>query len=273
MTNWSEGAVRANGIRLYYYRTGGDKPPLLLAHGLTDSGLCWTPVVQALEDEYDCIMVDARGHGRSDVPAQGYTNAEHAADYAGLISALSLPQPVMLGHSMGAATAAQLAATYPTLVRGVILEDPPWRLPGTAAAPADRAKMAQDWRANVIANRRKTHPDLVAANRLERPTWSTAERTPWATAKLQCSPNVIDYAQHPSTPWSEVVGQITCPVLLLMGDPELGGIISPALARAVSAQNAKVRTTHIAGAGHSIRREQFDAYVTAVRGFLAEIYA
>lgn len=272
MTHWLAGDVVANGIKLHYHRTGGHKPQVLLAHGLTDNGLCWTPVVQMLENEYDCIMVDARGHGRSDIPAQGYTNADHAADYAGLITALGLSQPVMLGHSMGAGTAAQLAASYPSLVRGVILEDPPWRPPNAAAAPADRTKMASDWRNNVIANRRKTHPDLVAANVIERPTWPMSERMPWATAKLQCSPNVIDYAQYPSIPWGEVIGQIACPTLLLIGDEALGGIVSPATARTAMTKNKQIRTTHIASAGHSIRREQFDGYVAAVRGFLAEMY-
>lgn len=273
MTEWRAGDVIANGIKLHYYRSGGDKPPLLLAHGLTDNGLCWTPLVQVLAADYDCIMVDARGHGLSDVPAQGYTNAEHAADYAGVIAALKLPKPVMLGHSMGAATAAFLAATYPELVRAIVLEDPPWRAQGPGAPAAERTKMAEDWRNNVIANRRKTHPDLVVACRKEHLTWSTAELNAWATAKLQLSPNVIDYARVPSQPWYEYVAKITCPTLLVTSDVELGGIVSPAVAAEARAKNANIRIAHIADAGHSIRREQFDAYVGAVRGFLAEIYA
>jgi N-formylmaleamate deformylase len=65
MAHWQSGDVTANGIRLHYTRTGGDKPPLVLAHGVTDDGLCWTPVAAALAPDYDVIMVDARGHGRS----------------------------------------------------------------------------------------------------------------------------------------------------------------------------------------------------------------
>ncbi len=79
MSNWFTGEVIVNGIQLHYTRTGGDKPPVLFAHGLTDNGLCWTPLVQLLESDYDCIMVDARGHGRSDVPDAGYTDADHAS--------------------------------------------------------------------------------------------------------------------------------------------------------------------------------------------------
>ncbi len=38
---WSEGDIYANGIRQHYYRTGGDKPALLLLHGFNEYGLTW----------------------------------------------------------------------------------------------------------------------------------------------------------------------------------------------------------------------------------------
>jgi pimeloyl-ACP methyl ester carboxylesterase len=64
---WFSGDVVANGIRTHYSRTGGQtgggKPPLVLAHGATDSGLCWSRLARALEADYDVIMPDARGHG------------------------------------------------------------------------------------------------------------------------------------------------------------------------------------------------------------------
>lgn len=40
--NWTDGYVLANGIRIHYWRTGGNKPPLVMAHGSSDDGLCWT---------------------------------------------------------------------------------------------------------------------------------------------------------------------------------------------------------------------------------------
>ncbi len=42
MITWSEGNVAVNGISIHYHRTGGDKPPMLLLHGITNNGLCWT---------------------------------------------------------------------------------------------------------------------------------------------------------------------------------------------------------------------------------------
>ena len=102
VTSWYDGTIKANGIRQHYYRTGdGSKPALVLCHGVTDNGLCWTPVARALENAFDVIMVDARGHGLSDAPEDGYTTEDRADDVAALIQALGLEKPIILGHSMG----------------------------------------------------------------------------------------------------------------------------------------------------------------------------
>src|SRR5688572_12373589 len=140
MDTWRSDFVEANGIRLHYTRTGGDGPPLVLAHGVTDNGLCWTPVAEALAPEYDVIMADARGHGRSDAPEHGYTPADQAADLAGLIAALGLGRPILLGHSMGAITTLVLAGTYPQLPRAILLEDPPPWWQSSGAPPPDVAE-------------------------------------------------------------------------------------------------------------------------------------
>lgn len=85
-----QGDITTNGLRLHYYRSGGGARPLVLAHGLTDHGLCWAPIAAQLAADYDIVMYDARGHGRSDQPATGYTYDQLAADLAGLIQALKL---------------------------------------------------------------------------------------------------------------------------------------------------------------------------------------
>ena len=132
MSGWTEGSVEANGINLHYWRTGGTKPPVVMAHGITDNGLCWSRVARALEDEFDLIMVDARGHGLSEKPEHGYAPADHAADLAGLIEALGLEKPGAMGHSMGGGAVSLLSMTYPDLVGAVVLEDPAWGCPRRA---------------------------------------------------------------------------------------------------------------------------------------------
>src|SRR5579862_9539596 len=73
MAGWTTGTCEANGIDVHYLRTGGEKPPVILLHGLMTSGACWSPLARTLEENYDVIMPDARGHGYSGVPDHGYS--------------------------------------------------------------------------------------------------------------------------------------------------------------------------------------------------------
>jgi N-formylmaleamate deformylase len=271
MTKWPSGDVVANSIKIHYYRTGGDKPPVVLAHGFTDNGLCWTRLAQALHQEYDVIMYDARGHGLSDAPQEAYSSEDHAADLAGLIQALALEKPSLVGHSMGAATVATTAALYPELVRCAILEDPPWRADIFALSPEERAASAKEWRDGLLRNRSRSRQELVALCRAENPTWSEVECGPWADSKLQMSLNPFNAAVQPRTPWQEIVRQIACPILLLTGDPEMGAIVTPEGAQEAASLWRNGRVVHIGGAGHNIRREQYEKFLEAVTTFLREI--
>lgn len=268
MSPWQSNDVQANGLKLHYTRTGGVKPPVVLAHGFSDDGLCWTPVARALEADYDVIMVDARGHGRSDAPDQGYGSADYAADLAGVIQALELEQPAVLGHSMGAATALMLAGTYADLPRAIILEDPPplWMPATNGQAPARPSPMHL-W---ITDLKRKTRAELMAYARKQSPTWPDAELGPWADAKLRFSFNILLASEPAPLNWPAILQRIACPVLLITADPASGALVTPEGADALRPLVPHVRVAHIAGAGHSIRREQFDRYVEVMRVFLAE---
>ena len=113
MDQWTTGYFVSHGTKLHYCRTGGPRPPLVLLHGITNDGLCWRPVAEALAKEYDVIMVDLRGHGRSDAPEDGYDYETMATEVAALIEGLALENPVVMGHSLGAMTSLTLAGLNP----------------------------------------------------------------------------------------------------------------------------------------------------------------
>ena len=271
--DWSAGYVEANGIRLHYTRTDGTKPPVVLAHGVTDDGLCWAPLAQALAPEYDLVMVDARGHGRSDASEGGYGPAEQAADLAGVIGGLGLRRPAILGHSMGAATALALAGIYPDLPGAVLLEDPPtWWTRAPGAPPVDPEERA-GWRERIIGHKRKTREELIAAKRAEAPGWSEVELGRWADAKLRLSPNVLalfDPGDAAPVDWRAILPRIACPVLLITADPALGALVTEEAATDLRVHVPRLRIAHVPGAGHNVRRDQFARYLDVVRRFLAE---
>jgi N-formylmaleamate deformylase len=185
MKHWQAGDIVVNGVRLHYTRTGGDKPPVVLAHGFSDSGLCWTPVAQALEADYDLIMVDARGHGHSDAPETGYTLVHMAGDLRNVITGLGLRRPAVMGHSMGGGATLALAGLYPDVPGAIILED------AGALDQADfphRRQAAENPAQSMFARlQHKTREELIAEIRTQA-GWPEAELGPWADAKLRLNP-------------------------------------------------------------------------------------
>lgn len=277
MSAWQGGDVETQDVRLHYTRTGagalGARPALVLAHGVTDSGLCWSPVAEALAADYDVIMVDARGHGQSSAPEQGYGPAEQAEDLRAVIAALGLEKPAILGHSMGAATTLVLAGTYPDVPGAILLEDPPsWWVPAPPQpqAPADEGRVA-GMRAWMLGLKSKTRDELITQQRTETPGWSEGELGPWADSKLRVSPNVVSVFNGASAPvdWAALLPKIACPALLITADPASGAIVTEAHAAALKTLVPQLQVAHIAQAGHSIRRDQFERYIEVVREFLA----
>ena len=273
MFEWQSGDVHANGVRIHYARSGGNKTPLVLAHGFSDDGLCWLPAAESLAQDYDVILPDARGHGHSDLPAGAASGPmEQSAELAGLISALGLPRPLMLGHSMGAMTVLTLAARWPEMPRAMVLEDPPpWWMGDSGPQPYDPAwvRGVSAWLSEL---RKLPREKIIAAQRAAAPSWAEAELGPWADSKLRFNPAFFDHRQDAIRPdLTALLPQITCPVLLITAARRMGAIISDRDAAALKTLLPHLRRTHIAGAGHSIHREQPKRFWRAVSRFFASV--
>lgn len=109
-------------IRLHYLDWGGSGRPIILLHGLASSCHIWDFTAPLLAERFRTFALDQRGHGLSDQPGS-YTFAEVTGDLAGVIEALGLERPVMVGHSWGAGVAVQFAADYADIPAAIALAD------------------------------------------------------------------------------------------------------------------------------------------------------
>jgi pimeloyl-ACP methyl ester carboxylesterase len=278
MTAWSESDVQVNGITIHYYRTDGNKKPsILLLHGIAENGLCWSPVARDLASNYDVIMVDARGHGRSSSSTTDFSFALLADDVAGVIRALGLQKPYVWGHSMGAMMAATLAARYPDLIRAVVLEDPPLLDKPQFQTDVDQELLRtneeqqnQSRRQWLLGLRALSREDRIARVFAEHPNWTEEDIILWADSKAELN---IDFLEHvfatiSDVHWREVISRIECPILLITGDPELHAIITPETAQQAAQLWKHGEVVYIGGAGHDIHRERYDETMAVVRAFL-----
>lgn len=260
--------VIANGIQLHVYRTNSNKPPLLFAHGRSDNGLCFWPIASQFADDYEIILYDARDHGKSDHPNSLTSLMDRADDLMALIAALGLQKTNLVGHSLGAVTVALLAGSHPDIPGCIVLEDPPTF---ALMAPDDSAQaqmLHQGWTEFIATIQDKSIQDLVAMNRRESPTWPEAERKPWAQSKLQYRVRPLGEDRIDVLLGNHIISQITCPTLLITADLEKGSLYPPEAAETLVAGLPNAIHVNIPDAGHNIRREQPDAFVTAVLQFL-----
>ena len=101
----------------------GTGPALVLAHGFGGSARNFGPQMRALKDRYRVVRYDARGHGRSDAPAEleAYTPATFVGDMGRVLDEAGTPTAVVGGLSMGAGIALRFAMAQAARVRGLVL--------------------------------------------------------------------------------------------------------------------------------------------------------
>ncbi len=96
--------VESDGIKIYY-EVEGEGAPLMLHHGLTGSlnGFRRLGYTETLSKEHQLILIDARGHGRSDKPHQpeDYRLELFVNDAVKVLNELGVEKPHFLGYSMG----------------------------------------------------------------------------------------------------------------------------------------------------------------------------
>lgn len=264
MTDWSTDNCEVNGINIHYTRTGGSKPPLILLHGLTANGACWAPVAHRLEEDYDVIMPDARGHGKSSVLEYGYRYEDFADDVVGFIETLRLAHPILIGHSMGGMTAAVVASRSPKLLRCLILADPTFLSP----------KVQRQIRDSDVADQHRRYlnmsfDDVVAEARTRHPDRSLDTIELIARARLQTSMGVFDVLTPPNPDYIKVVSGIEVPSLLVLGGS--AGVVSPDVAAELQRVNVRLQVEQIPEAGHGLHYDQPERFAVVVKSFLSSV--
>jgi pimeloyl-ACP methyl ester carboxylesterase len=144
------------------YREWGrpDGAVVLLLHGLTVSGRSWQNVAPVLGENFRVVAPDARGHGGSQW-MRDYSFELLRDDVVKFMEQLGILAAIVMGHSMGALTAYELAATRPELIRLLVLEEMPPPDPANPPQPIPQRRdpsASYDWRAVIAVNRWRNAP-------------------------------------------------------------------------------------------------------------------
>jgi esterase len=266
-------AVVRDGTELVYWTWPGAGPPTLLLHGIGNYGRYWDLFADAIAGRLRLVAPDARGHGESGRPADGYTAADFAADALAVLDAQSIERAVVVGHSMGGLHAINLTARHPERVRALVIVD---ASPEPLPAGAERARRLLTGRparfddhAKARAYLERTSPGYPSAVYENRLAFAFREENgglvwrsdPAALARIMSG-------RMPTEDRWDALAAIACPTLLVRGTRS--NVLSEDTARRMAQSLADGRFMEL-DAGHNVPldrpRELADAAVilTAAR--------
>ena len=115
--------LEKNGVKLAYYVYGEGEPTLVFVLGWVLTGEFWIPQVTCFSQNFKMIIVDMRGTGESDKPADNYTLDLYVDDLNSIIEELQEKNIVLIGHFlMGASIAIKYFTKYPKKVSKLVLQ-------------------------------------------------------------------------------------------------------------------------------------------------------
>ena len=260
-------AVEDAGIHV---ETTGAGPAVVLVHGLGLTGALWNRFVERFGDGYRLIRVDLRSAGQSEEAApRDLTLERWADDVEGVLDHLEVDRAVVVGHSLGASVALKFAFERPDRVRGLVLVN----------ADPNLSNLGPRMLASV---------DRIEAHGLDgwlEQFWS--KNPPFSAASLRRDGGVLDEyrtllaanvasnyirqcrAIAAAEDLDSRLGELTCPVLVLLGGDDDRTL--PEHGRALANAIPSGRLVELPDVGHTIPLEAPDDLVDAVRSFLADV--
>jgi pimeloyl-ACP methyl ester carboxylesterase len=135
--------IDRDGVRLYY-EVHGTGPALLLTHGYASSARMWAGQIDILAKDFQLILWDMRGHGRSDYPSapDAYTEEATLADMAALLDTVQAQSAVLGGLSLGGYMSLAFHRLNPERTRALLIFDTG---PGYRSADA-----RESWNQNAL---------------------------------------------------------------------------------------------------------------------------
>ncbi|MFN8516834.1 MAG: alpha/beta fold hydrolase [Chloroflexia bacterium] len=122
-------------LPIRYFESGPrDRPPLVLLHGLGDSGETWAGIIPTLARDHRVIAPDLAGFGQAPIPPEGMHFSVLTDYLARFLETIGIDRAVIIGNSLGGAIAMRHAALHPERVARLFLLN-------TAGLPIDHVEV------------------------------------------------------------------------------------------------------------------------------------
>ncbi len=271
-----EGYVESNGLQLHYLEWGdAAAQPLVMLHGGALTAHTWDVVCLALP-EYRCIVPDLRGHGDSDwAPDGDYSPEAYRADLEALIAHLQLDRCVLIGNSLGGATALRYTAerSPDQQPAALVLVDigPEMRKAGRRRLRSFTDAPRELDSVEDFVERAVEFNPLRNRNVLRRSLLNNLRQLPTGKWTWKYDPNRFGRGPNASAPptsedrWRDV-RRAVCPTLVVRGGNSDMFLDEDAAQLAATLRDG--RWIRIENASHTVQGDQPLALANAIRDFL-----
>lgn len=274
---------QGRSVTLHYAEGPPNGPPLLLLHGITRDCSSFSALFPKLVPLFHVFSLDLRGHGESGRINGGYSILETAEDIAEFLGVAVPSRAAIFGHSLGGMVAL-CAAAGNTKVSALVVGD-------SMISPSNLAAMygpifSQLYRlllgsqsieelARSIGRIQVRFPGIRELVHLdELPGNTSSNLLAWAGTAIRTDPDclrmTLDRSAYAGWDPEKILPGITCPVMLLQGNPEFDALLSDsdlALAKRLLPRANHVRFPLL---GHALFMQQPKPVLDAVMPFLAE---
>ncbi len=246
----------------------GSGAPVLFIHGVGMNAAIWQPQIERMADRWDVIAIDMLGHGRSPLPPQAPELADYARQAIRLLDHLGLKSVSVVGHSMGALVAQELALIAPERVdRTVSLNAVFRRPPELAEAVRERAAAltGRGDAAGAAQTIARWFGDPVPAGLM-----AAAEKTAAALSEVDSEGYARTYRlfARADNDHAERLSTLTVPALFMTGSQDKNS--SPAMSAAMARLAPHGRCTVLAGQRHMMAVAAPDLTTRRIADFLSE---
>lgn len=261
--------MSADAFLTAFEDTGGDKPPVILIHGVGLSQAMWNAQKAALQDRYRVVTLDMLGHGASPAPPADAGLDDYADQVAGLMAHLGIGKAILVGFSMGALVARAFALRYPDRLSGLILMngvfDRSDAVRATILGRVDEVRLAGPAANSDAAIERWFSPEFRAAQ----PGYIADLRAHMAGNDRHGYLTSYGLFASQDNFGAQRLGEIAVPTLVATGQFDIGS--TPAMTHALAARIPGAKAEVIADARHMMPVEMPEETNALLLGYLDTI--
>jgi pimeloyl-ACP methyl ester carboxylesterase len=286
LAGFQEKEFQAGVVSLHYAEGPANGPPLVLLHGLARDWKSFSVLLPELSSRFHIFALDLRGHGKSSRVPRAYRILDYAQDVSAFLKHLVPGGAAIFGHSLGAEAGMYVAAQKDSRVSALILGDP-------VISPENFVRSMYDplfLQLHKLVLRAGSQEEIargIGRIELQIPGFDEVLRIAdlpgntepvlmeWARCAMQTDPQclamTLDGSSFAGWDPAQILPQISCPTLLLQGNPELDALLTDddvklALKLLPRAQHVKFPLL-----GHALFMQQPKPVLKEILQFLATV--